>query len=159
EIDRIPANDEREIPVEFVPLRRGYLNFSAVRIARPDPFGLVRASISRKQQDKLLILPKTYRVPPVRLYGHRKYQPGGINQASAIGDSQEFLSLRDYQPGDPLRSIHWRSYAKRGEPVVKEFHDEYFVRQGLILDTFIETMPPVVFEEAVSLAASFAKSI
>lgn len=159
EVDQIPANDQKEVPVEFTPLRRGYLDFSSIRIARPDPFGLVRALIRKKQPDRLLILPKTYRVPPVRLYGHRKYQPGGLSQASTIGDSQEFMSLRDYQPGDPLRSIHWRSYAKRGEPVVKEFHDEYFVRQGLVLDTFIESNPDTVFEEAVSLAASFARSI
>jgi uncharacterized protein (DUF58 family) len=159
EIDVIPGKDEREVAIEFVPLRRGYLHFAAIRLARPDPFGLFRALFSIPQPDKLLILPKTYRLPPIRLSGTRRYQPGGMNQASSIGDSQEFLSLRDYQPGDPMRSIHWRSYAKRGEPVVKEFRDEYFVRQGLILDTFIEAAPLTRFEEAVSLAASFACSI
>ncbi len=159
EIALIPAMDETEIGIEFVPLRRGYLHFSTTRLARPDPFGLIRALISSSNREKLLILPKTYRVPSVRLSGSRKYQPGGMNQASAIGDSQEFMSLRDYQPGDPMRAIHWRSYAKRGEPVVKEFRDEYFVRQGLILDTFIENGSVHKFEEAVSLAASFTKSI
>ncbi len=158
-LDLIPARDEREVTIEFVPLRRGYLHFSMIQLARPDPFGLFRSLYSSRNIDKLLVLPKTYRVPSIRLSGTRKYQPGGMNQASAIGDSQEFLSLRDYQPGDPLRSIHWRSYAKRGEPVVKEFRDEYFVRQGLILDTFIEDTPLARFEEAVSLAASFARSI
>jgi len=158
-IDLLPARDETEVDIEFVPLRRGYLHFTALRLARPDPFGLFRSLISSSNREKLLILPKTYRVPPAVLTGNRKYQPGGLNQASVIGDSQEFLSLRDYQPGDPMRSIHWRSYAKRGEPVVKEFRDEYFVRQGLILDTFIENAPVARFEEAVSLAASFAKSI
>jgi uncharacterized protein (DUF58 family) len=159
EVDVIPGRDEREVTIEFMPLRRGYLHFAAIRLARPDPFGLFRALFSIRKPDKLLILPRTYRVPAIRLAGIRKYQPGGMNQASAIGDSQEFLSLRDYQPGDPMRSIHWRSYAKRGEPVVKEFRDEYFVRQGLILDTFTEGAPLTRFEEAVSLAASFARSI
>lgn len=69
------------------------------------------------------------------------------------------MSLRDYQPGDPLRSIHWRSYAKRGEPIVKEFKDEFFVRHGLVLDTFIETNTYNQFEEAVSLVASFSLSV
>jgi uncharacterized protein (DUF58 family) len=159
DVDLIPGRDETEIDLEFVPLRRGYLHFAGTSISRPDPFGLFRAIKHSDNPARLLILPKTYQVPQITLSGNRKYQPGGINQASAVGDSQEFLSLRDYQPGDPMRSIHWRSYAKRGEPVVKEFRDEYFVRQGLILDTFIESHSSAKFEEAVSLAASFAMSI
>jgi uncharacterized protein (DUF58 family) len=159
DIDLIPAEDEIEVTMNFVPLRRGYLYFSKSSIARPDPFGLFRAIISKNNPEKILILPKTYQVPQIRLKGHRKYQQGGINQASFIGDSQEFMSLRDYQPGDPMRSIHWRSYAKRSEPVVKEFRDEFFVRQGLILDTFIEDKSAYQFEEAVSMAASFATTV
>ena len=47
-------------------------------------------------------------------------------------------------------------YAKRGEPVVKEYQDEYFVRYGLILDTFInQHTSHARFESAVSVAASF----
>ena len=47
--------------------------------------------------------------------------------------------MRDYRPGDPLRRIHWKSWAKTGRPVVKEYQDEFFVRHGLILDTFQNT--------------------
>lgn len=158
-VDLVPAGDEQEIMVEFMPLRRGYLHFEKSCIARPDPFGLFRSIVTKDNPDKLLIMPRTYRVPRIELTGHRRYQQGGINQASLIGDSQEFMSLREYQPGDPLRSIHWRSYAKRGEPVVKEYRDEFFVRQGLILDTFIEDIPPRQFEEAVSIASSFALAV
>ncbi len=135
------------------------MHFARSSIAKPDPFGLFRAISSSDAPDKLLILPKTYRVPRITLEGRRRYQHGGISQASHVGDSQEFMSLREYKPGDPLRSIHWRSYAKRGKPVVKEYRDEFFVRQGLILDTFIENHSQQKFEEAVSVAASFALSV
>jgi len=155
----IAANDYTELEVELYPSRRGYIYFSSARIARPGPLGLMRAIRKYTQQDQLLILPKTYRSPKIELKGLRKYQQGGMTQASAIGDSQEFMSLRDYRPGDPLRTIHWRSYAKTGTPVVKEFHDEFFVRQGLILDTFREDKSNAVFEEAVSVAASFCLSL
>jgi uncharacterized protein (DUF58 family) len=154
-IHSLPAKDADEIAVELYPVRRGYLRFARTRIARPDPLGLIRAMRSCQHEDALLVLPRTYTVPPVQLRGKRKYQHGGMNQASTVGDAQEFMSLRDYKPGDPLRAIHWRSYAKSGHPVVKEFQDEFFVRQGLLLDTFIENCPDAVFEEAVSVAASF----
>ena len=42
---------------------------------------------------------------------------------------------------------------------MKEYQDEYFVRHGLVLDTFPATNNPLVFEEAVSVAASFACSV
>lgn len=56
-----------------------------------------------------------------------------------------------------MRHIHWKGWARLGEPVVREFHEECFVRQGLILDTFLpKDSPDACFEEAVSVAASFA---
>lgn len=154
-IPAVPAFDRSDLEIEFTPLRRGYLRFAGASIARPDPLGLFRALQHFQAEASLLVLPHTYRVPRQQLPGRRKYQEGGMSLASSVGDSQEFLSLRDYQPGDPLRAIHWRSYAKRGKPVVKEFQDEFFVRQGLVLDTFVENATLAVFEEAVSVAASF----
>ncbi|MFM2082805.1 MAG: hypothetical protein RL380_1496, partial [Verrucomicrobiota bacterium] len=71
----------------------------------------------------------------------------------------EFVALRDYRSGDPLRHIHWRSWAKTGKPIVKEFEDEFFVRHALVLDTFAEIPHSEIFEEAVSVAASFACTI
>lgn len=157
--DLIPSG--RSTGVEFVlrPLRRGYIYFYMVRISRTDPLGLLRAMKNFASRDRLLVLPRTYTPPNVEFTGTRKYQQGGLNLASTVGDSQEFKSLRDYQPGDPLRAIHWRSYAKMGVPVVKEFQDEFFVRQGLLLDTFQDNQPERCFEEAVSVAASFCVSL
>jgi uncharacterized protein (DUF58 family) len=76
-----------------------------------------------------------------------------------VGDSEEFISMRDYRPGDPLRKIHWKSWAKIDKPVVKEFQDEFFVRHALVLDTFQKEAFSDHFEEAVSVAASYTCSI
>jgi hypothetical protein len=76
-----------------------------------------------------------------------------------VGESEEFISMRDYRPGDPLRRIHWKSWAKVGKPVVKEYQDEFFVRHALILDTFHKTGHSPAFEGAVSIAASYACTI
>jgi uncharacterized protein (DUF58 family) len=73
-------------------------------------------------------------------------------------DTEEFVSLREYRPGDPLRHIHWKSWAKLGKPVVKEFQDEFFIRHALILDTFTDEIMGEDFETAVSVAASFANA-
>jgi uncharacterized protein (DUF58 family) len=123
-----------EAEVELTPLRRGPLHFKAIGIARTDPIGLMRSFINVPAPQTTLILPRRYAIPPVALPGTVKYQEGGVAFASNVGQSEEFVSLRDYRAGDPLRHIHWRTWARIGKPVVKEFEDEFFVRHALVLD-------------------------
>ncbi|MCP4043853.1 MAG: DUF58 domain-containing protein [Gammaproteobacteria bacterium] len=153
-LPNLPLSSESTVEMEMVPLRRGYLRFAQIRIARPDPFGLLNSLVRLEQPDSLLILPKRYPVSNFQLTGKRHYQQGGVTLASHVGDSEEFISVRDYRPGDPPRHIHWKSWARVGKPIVKEFQAEFFVRHALILDTFTSTSGPL-FEEAVSVAASF----
>jgi uncharacterized protein (DUF58 family) len=134
----LSARGEAEAHGEVVPLRRGPLRFEGLTIARPDPFGLVRGFVRMPLPETVLILPRRYPLPDITLPGAHSYQRGGVALAAAIGESEEFVSLRDYRPGDPRRHIHWRSWARTGRPIVKEFQDEFFVRHALILDTFAE---------------------
>lgn len=151
----IPHNDNINITLNFTPLKRGYINFSAIDICRNDPFGLIRARKTIKKSDSLLVLPKRYPVPTLDLGGGSLYQIGGVVLSSSLGESEEFVSLRDYRPGDSLRSIHWKSFAKTGRPVIRETQPEYFTRNALILDTMVDCSDSHLFEEAISVAASF----
>ena len=162
----IPPKGRAEVLVELTPLHRGRVHFQGVVIARPDPLGLVNACRFVPLPQAFWLLPPRYPVPGVALAGTQRYQSGGVALATTVGDAEEFLSLRDYRPGDPLRKIHWKSWAKMDKPIVKEEQDEFFVRHALILDTF--TAPanapgspsPASYspklEGAVSIAASFA---
>ncbi|MEM7027378.1 MAG: DUF58 domain-containing protein [Pseudomonadota bacterium] len=156
DIEFIAANSKVDIKLTFSPLRRGYVYFDKLRIASAESLGLIYSTKKFIRADKLLILPKLYKTYPLNLTGHRLYQTSGQNASSLTGDAQEFISLREYRPGDPLRAIHWRSYAKIGSPVVKEYQDEYRVRYGLLLDTYMnQDTSDNLFEEAVSIAASY----
>jgi uncharacterized protein (DUF58 family) len=157
-VPTLPPRATVQVRVTATPHRRGRARFRGISVARLDPLGLVRALRSQPLPDTLVVLPRRYALPPLELPGTRRYQPGGITQASSVGDSEEFLSLRDYRPGDPLKRIHWRSWARAGKPIVREYQDEFFVRQGLVLDTFVPTATRT-FEEAVSVAASFAAAV
>lgn len=148
-----------DVSPEIVPTRRGHLRFTVATIARPDAFGLYKACATAPAPASVLILPKRHPIPRVPLPGTRKYQRGGIALATSVGDSEEFAALRDYRPGDPLRRIHWKSWARLGKPIVKEYQDEFFVRHALVLDTFSRAEHSPQFEEAVSVAASFACAI
>jgi uncharacterized protein (DUF58 family) len=156
EVPPLGPGQEGEVQVELEPLRRGVLRFTGVTLARADRLGLFRALTTLPLPQTVLILPKRYRLPTIALPGSVKYQEGGVALAASVGQSEEYVALRDYRHGDPVRHIHWRSWARVGRPVVKEFEDEFFVRHALVLDTFTGYAQSEVFEEAVSVAASFA---
>jgi uncharacterized protein (DUF58 family) len=158
-VPALPPQRSGEAQMEMTPLRRGLVHFDGLTLARADPMGLCRALHKIALPSSVLILPKRYSLPPLALPGALKYQQGGVAMASNVGQSDEFVALREYRRGDPLRHIHWRSWAKAGKPIVKEFEDEFFVRHALILDTFTDRPHSDEFEEAVSVAASFACTV
>jgi len=155
----LPPHGEVDFHVEFTPRRRGRIHFTGMTLARSDVFGLVRRHWRVSLPQTLLVLPRRYILPRLALPGGSEYQPSGIALASAVGQSEEFIALRDYRPGDPLRHIHWKSVAKIDRLIVRENEDEFFVRHALIPDTFAGAEQEEIFEEAVSVAASFVCSI
>ncbi|MBF0118176.1 MAG: DUF58 domain-containing protein [Desulfobacterales bacterium] len=154
-IQELLQDSHAEIKIEILPKNRGRLKFSGVTIAKPDPLGLLHSIIKISEPQSIIILPKRYKLSSFNLPGQRRYHLGGIALTSSIGESEEFISLRDYRNGDSLKLIHWKSWARTGKPVVKEYQDEFFVRNALILDTFENKSFSPTFETAVSVAASF----
>jgi len=147
------------VKLTLVPRRRGRLAFDGLTLARTDPLGLVKGLARVEAPAKVIALPRRYRIPALALPGRRKFQQGGVTLAASVGDSEEFLALRDYRPGDPLQRVHWKSFARTGVPIVKEYQDEFFERHALVLDTSRPQGEDAVFEEAVAIAASFVYTI
>jgi len=155
----LAPGERQEVKLSFTPRRRGRIELAGLTVGRPDPLGLVQGLARLPLAAHLIALPKRYRLPDVALPGRRKFQPGGVSLAASIGDSEEFLALRDYRPGDPLQRVHWKSFARTGKPVVKDYQDEFFERHALVLDTGTLAGEDAAFEDAVALAASFVYTI
>lgn len=147
------------VKLTLKPRRRGRIELAGLKLARTDPLGLVRGVARVKASGRVIALPRRYRLPMVALPGRRRFQQGGVTLATSVGDSEEFVGLREYRPGDPLQKVHWKSYARAGKPIVKLYQDEFFERHALILDTSSARGEDAAFEEAVSVAASFVYAI
>jgi uncharacterized protein (DUF58 family) len=147
--------------LEMTAVQRGRYVVPGLGVSRTDPLGLLATRRSFRQPPQaVLAYPRFFHIERLPLPVGRRYQPGGIPLASSLGDMNEFVSTREYREGDPLRKIHWRSWARRGAPVVKEYQQEYFSRIALVLDTFLPRRPRPgerrAFEAAVSVLASVA---
>jgi uncharacterized protein (DUF58 family) len=79
--------------------------------------------------------------------------------ALRVGRGSQVIGTREYRTGDSLRQIHWRSTARTGQLVVKEFSDDeqqaFTVVLDLQSDISIGSSKFSTFETAIRLAASF----
>ncbi len=152
----LAPGENRRISMALTPARRGVIPMGDVRALLPDPLGFFqKCSHIKSTPARLVVLPRRYRLPSLSMPGSAAFRIGGEETSNAIGSSGEFVGLREYRPGDPLRQIHWKSWAHTGRPMVKELEDNFFPRYALVLDTFSGAPDTAVFEEMVSVAASF----
>lgn len=151
--------DGATISLDLLPSRRGVHHLEGPEVSSRWPFGLVRFGSRHPEPTRLVIHPRIHPIPRLDVPVDRRYQPGGIPLASATGDSCEFLGTREYREGDSLRTIHWKSWARHGSPVVIEYQEEYFSRLGVILDTFARPGDEERLEVAVSTAGSLIARI
>ena len=69
EIPPLLPFEEREIEIEILPIRRGFIRFKGFSIIKHDPFGLFLSKNEYLAEDSILVLPKIYDIPNLQLPG------------------------------------------------------------------------------------------
>ncbi|QHT56132.1 DUF58 domain-containing protein [Cellulomonas sp. H30R-01] len=135
--------------------RRAVVVVGPVRSVRGDPFGLVRRSVRWTSPVELFVHPLT-----VGLTGSGSGVLRDLEGQSTrdLSDSDlSFHALRDYVAGDDRRYIHWRTTARRGSLMVKQFEDTRRTQTVIALATDPrDYADDDEFELAVSVVASLA---
>jgi uncharacterized protein (DUF58 family) len=139
----VAPGTSREYVGDRLGARRGVYSSGACTIETGAPFGLVNVRRAAPIGSPIVVYPRVYPVPERALHGR--------SPASATTD--DVSSVREYKPGDPLKHIHWRSVAKRGRLVVREFESERIVEAAVVAQ-----LPPDrdVGDAVASIACSFA---
>ena len=152
-----------KVRVRLLPLRRGSMELRDLRVAKEDLFGFFRRMRPIDAPPaRVAVLPRPLRLAALPSAGTAaKPSPTGASPGHRAGQSDEFLSLREYRPGDAIQHIHWAAFARAGIPIVREFEDIHQPRAALILDTLVSedgdsAEVTRAFELAVRVAASLA---
>lgn len=138
--------------------RRGLHHVGPLSLTVEDPFGLARRTRADDRVLSVIVLPRTWSLSamPAAPGDEPEHGTHALTSASTVDD--EFAALRDYVPGDDVRRIHWRSTARRGSPVVRQFDVPWQRRTTVLLD--LRAGPDEAsFERAVSAAASIVQLV
>jgi uncharacterized protein (DUF58 family) len=163
---RLASGATVQFPLSLTPHRRGLYPLPNAKAFTTFPFNLCRTATREPAGDmQMLVLPGYHELRDVSIPAGSRYQPRGIIMTSRIGESPEYVGNRDYHPGDPMRHIDFRAWARVVKPVVREFREEYFSRVALAMDTFVGDLTPdrtggyAELEAGVSLVASIADAM
>jgi uncharacterized protein (DUF58 family) len=113
--------------------RRGWFSFGPAPLATQAPFGLwaARRAALVGGPEGVLVFPEYRALDRLDFFDQ---QPALESTLARAGQGGEFLGVREYRPGDPRRFVHWRSTARAGRLVVKEFAQEQQPALTLALD-------------------------
>lgn len=144
---------EPAVPLPDLP--RGVHAVGPVVVEKTDPVGVVARRSAVGAAVVLRVAPVVVDLP-VFAGGLTHDLDGAASQQLSMSDLS-FHALREYVPGDDLRHVHWRSSAKAGQLLVRQFHESRRGQVVVLLDGTRSAYPrPADFELAVSVAASVA---
>lgn len=134
--------------------RRGEHTFTPVQLEIADFFGWIKkqATIPALGESTLLIFPETKSIHYVPIGSHHD-RGSSKSPFSLIKETTVATSVRDYQPGDRVAWIHWKSFARTQNLMTKEFENKRGEHVALLLDARTSE----AFEEQVRFAASILK--
>ena len=125
----VPAGGEAMVQIRFQPPRRGLHPVPLLHVETHFPLGTFRIWALWRPAARVLVYPAPEPQPPPLPHG----QPSpGTGQASVGRASGEFDGVRAYQPGDAMKRIVWKKYARSGELVTRD--SEHVQRQTMWLE-------------------------
>ena len=131
---------------------RGLIHVGPARAVRSDGLGLLRRVRSWDNPVTLYVHPRTVRVP----FDATGFQVDveGVVTAKLSSSDVSFHALRDYEPGDDRRAVHWQSTARLGKLIVRQYEETHRSHHVIVLDTSRDAWDYDSFETAVSVAGS-----
>lgn len=141
--------------LEMPPQRRGIVRIGPATTVRSDPLGLLRREHAFEDVQELFVHPRTVVVPSSSAGLIRDLD--GSPTRRLVDADMSFHAIREYAPGDARRQIHWKSTAKTGQLMVRQYEESRRSRMAVVLGLAEgEYASDDEFELAVSAAGSLA---
>jgi uncharacterized protein (DUF58 family) len=140
--------------------QRGLFSLGDADLETGDPFGIFRFIVHDSQRTSVMILPSIVTLPPFAI-APAGFGGDGQRRANSIEVSHNAASVREYNPNDSLRLIHWPTTARQGQFFVRQFDSapagDWWILLDLNRAARLGEGLESTEEAAVTLAASLAQ--
>jgi uncharacterized protein (DUF58 family) len=155
----IPAGGQRTGTYHGRLVRRGRYRMGPMRISSRFPFGLLCRKITVGESETIYVCPRLGRLTRRWLARRRQALAGADRRQSRPGPEGDFYGVREWRSGDSLKLIHWRSSARTGKLVVRQFEQPHNRDVAIALDLWAPERPTAEQLDSVELAISFAATV
>ncbi len=159
---RVAGRDRARVRWEHTSPRRGRYRVRDLDVGTRSPFGLVEHRVTIELPDQIVVYPTIGRLSRRWFQMQKQATENRRGQRHDRSAQQvEYHGLRDYRPGDSPRWIHWRTSARRGELMVKEFEQQNEQDLAILIDPWLPRTKRFAPEqrEALEQAISFAATL
>jgi uncharacterized protein (DUF58 family) len=156
-LGEIEPGGHQDLSYRIRPDARGKFTVGPLLVRVADAFGLVEITRSVGTVSTLVVTPRIFPLPRATAASSRTGNGGGGTRAISA-DGEDDAVPRQYQDGDELRRVHWKSTARHGELMVRRKEPQVHSSASVFLDTrrcsHAGSGPASTFEFAVSAVAS-----
>lgn len=105
----LAAGEKQTLSLSHAADRRGLLRPDILTVSTTYPLGLFRCWSLLFLDSHALVYPKPLAGPPITASGRQQDEQGGKSGGPGVDD---FAGLKEYQPGDPLQHLSWKSFSR-----------------------------------------------
>lgn len=132
---KIPAGKSAFLQYLLVPKERGAFGFGALNVFASSPIGFVARRFQFQKDEVLPCYPSFLHLRTYELMAlQNEFLLGGLKRIRKIGHTTEFEQIKDYVPGDDLRTINWKATSKYHKLMTNQFQDERSQRIFILID-------------------------
>ena len=159
-LPRIGAGQTRRVAYRCNLNQRGVHRFGPTRVVTHGVLGLLRRSLRIDRIDTLIVGPRLGRIQQGWMeIQHEAFDSQRRSESHQAFLEGEFHSLRNWRSGDTRRWIHWRTSARKGELMVRQFERPSSQDLTLVIELWQPNKPGPDELENVELAVSFAGTL
>jgi len=158
---RVAGRERLHVRWEGLGPRRGRYRFGPMSLGTKGPFGLMERQLTILDPLEIVVYPAVGHLSRRWHLRQREANEAGRGERHDRSLQQrEYHGLREYRPGDSPRWIHWRTSARVGKPMVKEFEQQHDQDLAILLDPWLpRTKVTPEQRESLEAAIRFAATI
>ncbi|MGK0252269.1 MAG: hypothetical protein ACI81G_001709, partial [Gammaproteobacteria bacterium] len=121
----IPAKESKSFSYDLRPVDRGEYVFGNLNVYASSRYGIVKRRFTFEKDQMVKVYPSFIQMKKYAFLAlDNRLTLMGMKKMRRIGHTMEFEQIKDYVPGDDVRTINWKATAKHGNLMINQFQDE-----------------------------------